>query len=320
MSSRETPSTPDGYPAAVRRFSRFITSRVGALDDHYLGQRRPLAEARLLFEIGESGRALRELRARLGLDSGYLARLLRSLEDQGLVTLVTDPDDRRSRVAGLTARGRREVGILDGRSQAFAAELLAGLALSDRARLVEAMGSIERLVRRAAVSVERADPRGADARHCLRAYAAELGSLFPEGYDVSELVSPDEIRSAGACLIARERGTPQGVGVLRHLDPDTDEIKHLWVRPDARGLGLARLLLAELESTAAHRGKSLVRLDTHHTLTAAIALYRSAGYAEVPPYGHNRHAALWFEKRLGLRTGRRSPTTPSRDGPPRRTS
>ncbi len=141
-------------------------------------------------------------------------------------------------------------------------------------------------------------PGCADARRCLLAYASELRPRFPKGYQASDLVPVDDIRADGACFVAREADRPVACGVLRHLDGDTDEIKHLWVHPDARGIGLSRVLLAELEAAARERGKATVRLDTHRALSEAIALYRSAGYAEVPWYGSNRHAGLWFEKRM----------------------
>lgn len=296
---RDTPRAgPAVDVAAVRRFNRFYTARVGALNERYLGQRRPLAEARLLFEVGESGRPLRELRAVLGLDSGYLARLLRSLEEQGLVSLTTDSSDRRSRLARLTSRGRREVRALDARSDAFAEELLAPLTAAERTRLVDATGTIHRMLRRAAIRVDQVDPGCPDARRCLLAYATELGQRFPEGYQISDLVPVKEIRARGVCLVAHEAARPVACGVLRHVDGGADEIKHLWVDPDARGIGLSRVLLSELEEAARERGKSIVRLDTHKALSEAIALYRSAGYAEVPRYGSNRHAGLWFEKHI----------------------
>src|SRR5579862_8887247 len=97
----------------VRRFNRVVTERVGALNDHFLGRGRPLGEARLLWEIGLDGCEVRVLRARLGLDSGYVSRLLRALERDGLARLETGPGDRRVRIARLTALGRRERAVLD---------------------------------------------------------------------------------------------------------------------------------------------------------------------------------------------------------------
>src|SRR5512132_3236666 len=100
----------------VRRFNRTVTERAGALDDHFLGGARPLGEARLLWEIGRDGCEVRALRARLGLDSGYVSRLLRALERAGLVAVTAAEGDRRIRVARLTASGRAERADLDRRS------------------------------------------------------------------------------------------------------------------------------------------------------------------------------------------------------------
>jgi len=85
-----------GHVSSLRRFNRYFTRRIGALDDHYLGQNLPLAEARMLFEIGEAGEdgvSLRELRTRLGLDAGYLSRMVKSLEGQGFFGFFTSPND-----------------------------------------------------------------------------------------------------------------------------------------------------------------------------------------------------------------------------------
>src|SRR5215211_4911074 len=95
--------------AQVRRFNRLVTQRVGALNDHFLGRDRPLGESRLLFEIGPDGATLRDLRRRLGLDSGYVTRLVQALEAKGLVRSVPAPTDQRVRMARLTAAGRREL-------------------------------------------------------------------------------------------------------------------------------------------------------------------------------------------------------------------
>src|SRR5580692_11869645 len=100
----------------VRRFNRVVTGRVGALNERFLGRGRPLGEARLLWEIGPDGCEIRLLRLRLNLDSGYLSRLLRSLEAAGLVQVVPSAADRRVRLARLTRPGLRERSTLDERS------------------------------------------------------------------------------------------------------------------------------------------------------------------------------------------------------------
>lgn len=282
----------------VRRFNRFYTERIGALRERYLGQRRPLAEARLLFEIGEGGRSLRDLRTRLGLDSGYLARLLRSLETQRLAIVEPDPVDRRSRVARLTPSGRRELRVLDARSANLVESLLAPLSGDERRRVVDAMAVAYAALRRSAITIQPVDPASPEARRCLGAYAEELAARFPAGYELADLVSAEEVRSHGVCMVARDDARAVGCGVLRELDAETAEIKHLWVDPDVRGIGLSRVLLEALEQAALARGKMAVRLDSHSALREAISLYRSAGYVQIPPYGSNPHAALWFEKRL----------------------
>ena len=108
----------------VRSFNRLVTQRVGALNDRYLSRDRPLGEARVLWEIGADGCELRELRSRLGLDSGYLSRLIRSLESAGLITVQPKETDRRIRAARLTAAGLAERDLLDARSDELARSFL----------------------------------------------------------------------------------------------------------------------------------------------------------------------------------------------------
>ncbi|GAA0517833.1 putative transcriptional regulator, MarR family protein [Paractinoplanes deccanensis] len=280
----------------VRDFNRYYTRRIGVLTDHYLGQDRPLGEARLLFEIGD-GADLRDLRARLGLDSGYLSRLLRSLTRQGLVSVTPRPGDARVRTATLTEDGRRELADLDERSRRSVAGLLEPLTLVQRDRLVEAQTEIHRLLRLAAISLTAVADSAPEARFCLRAYAAELSTRFPEGYDRAALLPPGTLGD-GTFLVAREEGEPVGCGLWQRSAPGLAEIRHLWVSAAARGLGLGRRLLTGLEADAATRGVTTLRLGTHAVLTEAIALYRSAGYREIAPYDDSPYNQVAFEKSL----------------------
>lgn len=286
--------------AAFRQFSRYFTRRVGVLADQYLGQARPLGAARVLFEIG-SGVSLRELRARLGLDPGYLSRIIRSLEDEGLVRISAHPGDGRLRMAELTPAGEAELADQDRRANGAAEGLMGTLAEGQRRELVAALGAAQRLLRLAAVSVQVADPASADARNCLAAYVAELRERFPEGFDEADLVQPQEVHGdAGVFLVAYEDGCPVGCGALRGLEPGTGEIRHVWVAAGARGLGVGRRLLSVLEREASARGLGVVRLGTHRALTEAIQMYRSCGYTEIPQYGNDTHSHYWFENRLSL--------------------
>src|SRR5262245_26715969 len=126
----------------VRRFNRAVTERVGALRDHFLGRDRPLGEARLLWEVGAEGAEIRELRARLSLDSGYLSRMLRALEHERLVDVEASAADGRVRRVRLTKRGRAERAELDRRADVLARGLLQPLSEDQRERLVAAMGEV----------------------------------------------------------------------------------------------------------------------------------------------------------------------------------
>jgi len=287
----------------VRRFNRRVTQRVGALDDHFLARDRSLGGSRLLWEIGltDGGCDVRRLRSTLDLDSGYLSRLLRSLEAEGLVIVEPSPDDGRVRTARLTAAGAAERDEIDRRADDHAWSLLAPLPEPQRQRLVDAMGQVERLLAAALVEIAPADPADPAADRCLQEYYAEIDRRFDSGFDParSRRAGLDEMRPPGGVfLVARLGDEPVGGGGLLFHGDEPTELKRLWVAPSARGLGVGRRLLAELEAHAAAAGSRTVRLDTNHTLTEAIALYRSAGYREVERFNDERYADHWFEKEL----------------------
>jgi DNA-binding MarR family transcriptional regulator/GNAT superfamily N-acetyltransferase len=281
---------------SVRDFNRYYTLRIGALDDRYLGQGRPLGEARLLFEIGD-GADLRELRSRRGLDSGYLSRLLQGLQKDGLVTVGAHAGDGRLRFARLTALGVRERAELDARSRRSVEALLGGLSEGERDQLVEAQARVRHLLRRATVTISAIPDDSPEALECLRAYAAELAVRFPEGYETSALIAPG---STASFLVAREDGRAVGcvAWVSGASGASFGEVRHLWVSPGARGLGLGRRLLSAVEASIAAAGLGEVRLGTHPALTEAIALYLSSGYREIPPYGTSPYDRLAFSKTL----------------------
>ncbi|UBU11065.1 MarR family winged helix-turn-helix transcriptional regulator [Nonomuraea gerenzanensis] len=288
--------------ARVRRFQRTVTQRIGALDDGFMGRGRPLGQARLLWEIGAGGSEVRALRARLELDSGYLSRLLRALEADGLVVVEAGGPDGRVRTARLTPAGAAERAELDRRSDESAAAMLAPLSDGQRERLVTAMAEVERLLVASMVEIGAFDPGHPAARHCLAAYVAELGRRFESGFDPARSLpaTAGELRPpAGLLLVATLHAEPVGCVALKpHPEPATAEIKRMWVDPATRGLGLGRRLLAEAEAHAARQGVRTLRLETNRALTEAVALYRSSGYAEVPAFNDERYAHHWFEKHL----------------------
>lgn len=287
--------------ARVRRFNRAVTQRVGALDDHYLSRDLPLGQARVLWEIGDEGCDVRTLRSRLDLDSGYLSRLLRSLEAAGLVTVDPQDGDRRVRTARLTRVGTTERGLLDQRSDELAWSLLEPLEAAQRERLVAAMQEVERLLTAALVDIGVVDPGEPAAQHCLREYYAELDRRVDGGFDpaVARQTRPDDMRPpAGLFVMAMLRSEAVGCGVLRFHPGEPTEVKRMWVAASARGLGVGRRLLADLEARAAAAGSTVVHLDTNRALAEAVNLYRSAGYEEVERFNDEPYAHHWFEKRL----------------------
>lgn len=287
----------------VRSFNRAVTLRIGVLTDDFLGRGRPLGESRVLFEIGRGGADIRDLRARLSLDSGYLSRLLRSLEAQGLAKSQRAAGDGRVRRVTLKRKGLREFDALDRRSQDFATALLAPLGTAQRERMIAAMAEVERCMRASAVAIEPADPDSADARACVAAYFRELNERFEGGFDPALGAAGDAgafVPPAGLFLVARLDGRPVGCGAFWVLGRSVGEIKRMWVEASARGLGIAQRLLEALERHAAEIGLGTLRLDTNRALDEARGLYARNGYREIARYNDNPYAHHWFEKR-GLR-------------------
>jgi GNAT superfamily N-acetyltransferase/DNA-binding MarR family transcriptional regulator len=286
---------------SVRSFNRSVTQRIGALSDEYLERDRPLGASRVLWEVGEREVDIRHLRVRLDLDSGYLSRLLRRLERDGLLVVEPSLSDGRVRVARLTQAGRLERQLLDRRSEELASSLLEPLTDHQRTRLVKAMQVVEPLLTAGLVEVTVEDPRTPAAQFCLRSYFAELDDRFDNGFEPELSISADAddlVEPRGLLLVARLRDEPIGCGALKFHGRDPVEIKRMWVAPSARGLGLGRRLLSELERHARDRGASVAHLETNRTLTEAMALYRSAGYVEVSPFNAEPYADHWFEKAL----------------------
>jgi ribosomal protein S18 acetylase RimI-like enzyme len=279
--------------AQVRRFSRTVTQRVGALNEEFLARDRPIGQSRVLWEIGDGPVDVRELRARLDLDSGYLSRLLRALEHDGLVAVDPSVADGRVRTARLTPAGEQERSELDRLSDAAAGALLDPLTGRQRNRLVAAMAEVERLLAASAVTFERRDIHDPDAQFCIQAYYAELGTRFENGFDPGRSLPAD----GAEIVVATLHGDAVGCGAVL-VDGPVAQIKRMWVSPAARGLGVGRRLLANLEKRAVAAGARTAHLETNRSLTEAIAMYRSAGYQEVPAFNDERYAHHWFEKDL----------------------
>jgi len=286
--------------AQIRRFNRTVTQQIGALEERFLGRDRSLGASRLLFEIGTNGVEVRQLRARLSLDSGYTSRLLRGLEGEGLIRTVRSSGDARVRCAQLTRAGRKELALLNRRSDQAAASLLGRLPEAQRPAFVAAMGAVERLLLASAVRLRVENPRGHAAQDCLRRYFEELAARFETGFDPAlgiPAAAADLTPPQGFFVLATLNGEPVGCGALK-CHPDYGEIKRMWVAPASRGLGIGKRILQRLEALARKRRVPLLRLETNKALTEAQALYRSSGYREVRPFNDEPYAHHWFEKTL----------------------
>lgn len=288
--------------AQVRRFNRLVTQRAGALDDHFLGRDRPLGESRLLYEIGLGRADLRDLRQRLGLDSGYVSRLVKSLQKKGLVRLSPGSADHRVRSACLTAAGRREVREMNERSDEAAAALLKALPAAQRTRLVAAMAEVHRLLQLVGLQIERVDPASRDARWCVGQYFDELDRRFESGFDPAASLSAEDhelIPPRGAFLVASVDGEPVACGGVKAITRAVGSLKRMWVADTVRGLGIGRRMLEALETQAQTLGLTTLRLETNQSLHEAIRLYRGAGFREVAAFNSDPYAHHWFEKSLG---------------------
>lgn len=285
--------------AVLRRFNRSYTQRIGALEESFLGMGMPLSHERLLFEIGTAPGTVHGLRTRLGLDSGYLSRLLRRLESEGLVVMTEDPGGRRRRRRGLTKKGRTHWDELEKRSEERARLIVAPLTERQRERLTRALAEADLLVRAATVGLETVDPQSEAAREAAVRYFAEIGRRF--GYvaagepakDATLLVAP-----RGAFVVAVGDGEPVACGGVQTISDGVGEIKRMWVHHGWRGAGLGSRLLRHLEDVARSMGHTSVRLDTNEALTEAIAMYDRAGYRPIARYNDNPFATHFFERTL----------------------
>jgi DNA-binding MarR family transcriptional regulator/GNAT superfamily N-acetyltransferase len=294
------PTAPAAAPTdqieAVRAFNRFYTARVGALRDGLLATAHPLPEARILFELGRRGPVdVADLRRALDLDGGYLSRLLARLEDQGHVTRRRSPDDGRRQRIALTQSGSEAYATLDERSAAEVGALLEGLGDEDRARLLDAMGTVRAILEGAPRPAPFAlrPPRPGDYGWVVQRH----GALYAEehGWDASfeALVarvvadyasSHDPEREAA--WIAEVAGRPVGSIFCVRRDERTAKLRLLLVEPSARGLGVGGALVDACVRFAREAGYAELVLWTNDVLAGARRLYERAGFALVASEAH----------------------------------
>lgn len=286
---------------AVRRFNRFYTRRIGVLQPGYLGSAFPLPQARVLYELGRRGECTAsELGAELELDAGYLSRMLQGLRRQGLVQGEASAEDARRVRLRLTAKGRKAFRQLDARSREQVAGMLGGLAAPERARLVGAMGEMEKLLggeTAAALSLRPHRPGdigwvvhrhgalyfqeyGWDER--FEALVAGIAKDFVENFD------PARER----CWIAELDGRPAGSVFVVQQSKAVAKLRLLLVEPEARGRGVGKRLVAECITFARDKGYRKLVLWTQSNLAAARAIYKAAGFKRTR---QERHSSFGYD-------------------------
>jgi DNA-binding MarR family transcriptional regulator/GNAT superfamily N-acetyltransferase len=287
----------DGQISAVRAFNRFYTRKLGVLDQQLLKSAFSLSEARVLYELAtRDDLAAKEIGIELGLDPGYLSRIVQNFDEKGLITRKPLPSDRRQYRLSLTARGRQAFEKLNRTSHDEIGAMLAVLSRHDGKRLVEAMAEIERLLGDAGVAPRPAilrDPRPGDMGWVVQSHGALYASEY--GFDTSFEALVAEIAakfltsfdaSRERCWIADIDGAPVGsVFLVRHSD-DVAKLRLLLVDPAGRGQGLGTRLVAECLGFAQACGYRKITLWTQSILVAARKIYQDAGFVLVGSEPH----------------------------------
>jgi DNA-binding MarR family transcriptional regulator/N-acetylglutamate synthase-like GNAT family acetyltransferase len=283
---------------SVRRFSRFYTREIGLLQASWLDSSYSLTQARVLYELSRrTACTASDLAAELGLDHGYLSRILRGFADHGLITRRRSQDDGRQSVISLTGRGRKAFAPLDARSQREAGALIAKLSGEDQARVVEAMATIEALISRKeneAQSYRLRPHRAGDMGWVVERHGVLYGAEY--GWDsrieglTAEIVAAflknfDSARER--CWIAEIGGEPVGSVFLVKESDEVARLRLLIVDPKARGLGIGRRLVDQCITFAREAGYSKITLWTHGVLKGARAIYQQAGFELVEEWVHD---------------------------------
>lgn len=295
--------------AAVRRFSRFYTQKIGVLQQAYLQSPFTLTEARVLYELAHRERSTAaELGRDLGLDAGYLSRILRRFQKKGLLTRAASREDGRQQILSLTRKGEEAFAPLNLRSRRDIAALLGPLSGAEQSRLVGAMHEIETLLG--------AKPES-KAPYVLRPHQPgdigwiihRHGVLYAQEYGWDETFEALVAEVAAAfiknfdakrerCWIAEKDGEIVGSAFLVRNSATVAKIRLVYVEPKARGLGIATRLTAECERFARQAGYRKITLWTNSILLAARHVYAKAGFRLVHSephrsFGHDLVGETW---------------------------
>lgn len=272
--------------AQVRAFNRFYTRQIGVLEEHLLRSDFTLTEVRVLFELAEGqGVSAAQLGQRLGLDAGYLSRLLSSLQARGLLRREPSAMDGRANRLMLTDTGRVAFAQLDAASNDSIGMMVRALSEPGQQRLVEAMTQIQTLLGGAPANYLLRDPRPGDMGWVIHKHGALYAREFGWNAEFEALVADIVTRylrehdpQTERCWIAELDGTPVGsVFVVRH-DAQNAKLRLLHVDASARGLGIGQRLVEEAMAFARAVGYKRMVLWTNAALIDARRLYERAGF------------------------------------------
>ena len=292
-----SPAISDDQISAVRRFNRFYTKRLGVLEQQLLDSPFSLTEARVLYELAHRKAPLaKELAADLGLDAGYLSRIIQTFSDKGLINRRPAASDRRQFHLGLTAKGQFAFGRLSRLSHDQIAGMLGEIGPHRADRVVSAMAVITGLLDNTNVAPPVATlraPRPGDIGWVVQShgalYAAEYG--FDASFEAlvakiaSEFLTSFDI-SRERCWIADIDGKPVGSLFLVRQSDDVAKLRLLLIDPAGRGRRLGQWLVAESIAFARHCGYRKVTLWTQSILLAARKIYQDAGFVLITSEPH----------------------------------
>jgi DNA-binding MarR family transcriptional regulator/ribosomal protein S18 acetylase RimI-like enzyme len=272
----------------VRRFNRFYTQRIGVLAENFLRTPFTLAEGRVLFELANrAAPSPSDIAAALDLDAGYLSRILRRFERQGLVTRTASATDGRRTVLAITAAGRAAFAPLNERSHDDILALLAPLPTERQERVLSAMAVIAQALApdTPADDIVLRDPEPGDYGWIVERHGALYGAEYGfdahmEGY-VAEVMGAYVTNyqpTRDRCWIAERNGVRCGCVFVVHEDATTARLRMLLTEPSARGCGLGRRLVRACLTFARAAGYRKMVLWTHSILTVARAIYASEGF------------------------------------------
>jgi DNA-binding MarR family transcriptional regulator/ribosomal protein S18 acetylase RimI-like enzyme len=295
--------------AAIRAFNRFYTARLGLLRKRHLDGEFSLTEGRILYEIGSAPQlTARALCGTLELDAGYISRTLAFLTKRKLIRQNASKQDGREKLLMLTALGHGALEKINRQSEAQIERLLTDINPEDRNALVQALGKVRAILGPSSGTSSAASKDGSVRVARLTEANQEALDLLEEYYEAVQVVLRDTPQAIFAILEGRSSGLwvayleGQAVGcvLLRELAsiPHAVECKRLYVRPAARGRGIADKLMEALETFAQGHRAECVYLDSHSGLSSAIALYRRRGYVDCERYNDNPQATIFLRKRI----------------------